>query len=281
MVVVKKRGSARFFARDPRDTRKLVNPPPGTIIDHTVTNQGIPSILLLHECQHPHALEWYDFYLISQMARQGTVAPTHFNVIWDQTGFVLHPSTIAPSFIFLFLQSRLKVDHMQRLTQKLCHLYYKYVVSFDLCCVTMISFLLSPRLVGQVQSVYQVFVNMHTSWLILLLRVYILNPIQASPINSFIFNEDWKLYERLFSSFIFVCLFASMCVCVLGDRFFLLLLWSYGQRAEQEIQMQPIRLRFFLFCAMIWMKTNDIERSSQLNQSRRFSQAATLFWKKV
>lgn len=23
------------------------------------------------------------------MARQGTVAPTHFNVIWDQTGFVL------------------------------------------------------------------------------------------------------------------------------------------------------------------------------------------------
>jgi len=33
-------------------------------------------------------IEWYDFYLISQMARQGTVAPTHFNVIWDRTGFV-------------------------------------------------------------------------------------------------------------------------------------------------------------------------------------------------
>ena len=44
MVVVKKRGSARFFARDPRDSRKLFNPPPGTIIDHTVTNQGILSI---------------------------------------------------------------------------------------------------------------------------------------------------------------------------------------------------------------------------------------------
>lgn len=41
MVVVKKRGSARFFARDPRDSRKLFNPPPGTIIDHTVTNQGM------------------------------------------------------------------------------------------------------------------------------------------------------------------------------------------------------------------------------------------------
>jgi len=85
MVVVKKRGSARFFARG----RQLTNPPPGTVIDHTVTNQ-----------------EWYDFYLISQTARQGTVAPTHFNVIWDRTGF--------------------KVDHMQRLTQKLCHLYYNW-----------------------------------------------------------------------------------------------------------------------------------------------------------
>jgi hypothetical protein len=41
MVIVKKRGSARFFARDPRNNHQLINPPPGTIIDHTVTNQGI------------------------------------------------------------------------------------------------------------------------------------------------------------------------------------------------------------------------------------------------
>jgi hypothetical protein len=41
MIIVKKRGSARFFARDPRGGRQLTNPPPGTIIDHTVTNQGM------------------------------------------------------------------------------------------------------------------------------------------------------------------------------------------------------------------------------------------------
>ena len=41
IIIVKKRGSARFFARDPRGGRQLINPPPGTIIDHTVTNQGI------------------------------------------------------------------------------------------------------------------------------------------------------------------------------------------------------------------------------------------------
>jgi hypothetical protein len=41
MVVVKKRGNARFFARDTCNDRLLTNPPPGTIIDHTVTNQGL------------------------------------------------------------------------------------------------------------------------------------------------------------------------------------------------------------------------------------------------
>ena len=41
MIVVKKRGSARFFAHDPPNDRQLINPPPGTIIDHTVTNEGL------------------------------------------------------------------------------------------------------------------------------------------------------------------------------------------------------------------------------------------------
>ena len=119
MIVVKKRGSARFFARE---GRQFVNPPPGTIIDHTVTNQGRLTFLWsMSKITNDCFLEWYDFYLISQMARQGTVAPTHFNVIWDRTGFVdsRRSETSSPS------HSRLKVDHMQRLTHKLCHLYYK------------------------------------------------------------------------------------------------------------------------------------------------------------
>lgn len=51
----------------------------------------------------------YDFFVISQSVRQGTVTPTHFNVICDTSG--------------------LKPDHMQRLTYKLCHLYYNWPVS--------------------------------------------------------------------------------------------------------------------------------------------------------
>jgi len=55
----------------------------------------------------------YDFFLVSQSVRQGTVTPTHFNVIFDTSG--------------------LKPDHMQRLTYKLCHLYYNWPVSLGEC----------------------------------------------------------------------------------------------------------------------------------------------------
>ena len=52
LVVVKKRGSARFFARDPRGGQQLTNPPPGTIIDHTITNEGSDARHLLPtECR--------------------------------------------------------------------------------------------------------------------------------------------------------------------------------------------------------------------------------------
>jgi len=64
MIIVKKRGCSRFFAKN---THQLYNPAPGTVIDHTITHQN-----------------WFDFYLISQCARQGTAAPTHFNVIWGK-----------------------------------------------------------------------------------------------------------------------------------------------------------------------------------------------------
>ena len=51
----------------------------------------------------------YDFFLVSQSVRQGTVSPTHFNVIEDNSG--------------------LKPDHLQRLSYKLTHLYYNWPVS--------------------------------------------------------------------------------------------------------------------------------------------------------
>nr|XP_046242705.1 piwi-like protein 1 [Scatophagus argus]XP_046242706.1 piwi-like protein 1 [Scatophagus argus]XP_046242707.1 piwi-like protein 1 [Scatophagus argus] len=86
VVVVKKRINCRFFAHI---NGKVSNPPPGTVVDSEVTRP-----------------EWYDFYIVSQAVRMGSVSPTHYNVVYDTSG--------------------LKPDHMQRLTYKLCHMYYNW-----------------------------------------------------------------------------------------------------------------------------------------------------------
>ncbi|KAM4577959.1 piwi-like protein 1 isoform 2-T2 [Fundulus diaphanus] len=86
VVVVKKRVGSRFFTNI---GGKLTNPPPGTVIDTEITRP-----------------EWYDFYIVSQAVRCGSVSPTHYNVVYDTSG--------------------LKPDHMQRLTYKLCHMYYNW-----------------------------------------------------------------------------------------------------------------------------------------------------------
>ncbi|ELK27885.1 Piwi-like protein 4 [Myotis davidii] len=86
VIVVRKRCMPRFFMEQ---NRTLQNPPLGTVVDSEATRP-----------------EWYDFYLVSQAACRGTVNPTHYNVIYDDNG--------------------LKPDHMQRLTFKLCHLYYNW-----------------------------------------------------------------------------------------------------------------------------------------------------------
>ncbi|MCL4124178.1 UNVERIFIED_CONTAM: hypothetical protein GTU68_054529 [Idotea baltica] len=86
-VVVQKRINTRIFAS--LSGRGIENPPPGSIVDHTITKR-----------------HWYDFLLISQHVRQGTVSPTHYIVVHDSEG--------------------LKPEHMQRLTYKLTHLYYNW-----------------------------------------------------------------------------------------------------------------------------------------------------------
>ncbi|XP_057604599.1 piwi-like protein 4 isoform X1 [Hippopotamus amphibius kiboko] len=89
VIMVRKKCMPRFLMET---GRTLQNPPLGTVVDSEATRP-----------------EWYDFYLISQVACRGTVNPTYYNVIYDDNG--------------------LKPDHMQRLTFKLCHLYYNWPVS--------------------------------------------------------------------------------------------------------------------------------------------------------
>ncbi|CAH1725633.1 unnamed protein product, partial [Aphis gossypii] len=65
-IIVKKRISARFFLNTEKKREHYQNPPPGTVVDSSITDPTM-----------------YDFYLVSQHVTKGTVTPTHYNVIVD------------------------------------------------------------------------------------------------------------------------------------------------------------------------------------------------------
>ena len=106
MIVVKKRISTRLFAEQ---HGQYANPMPGTVVDTVVTRP-----------------EWFDFFLVSQSVRQGTVTPTHYNIIADTIGW--------------------KPEILQRLTYKLCHLYYNWPVSHLEFCNCFQNFYFSSNL---------------------------------------------------------------------------------------------------------------------------------------
>jgi aubergine-like protein len=91
VIIVKKRMNTRIFRVDNRNRNqpRYDNPPPGTVVDDIITKPM-----------------WYDFFIVSQSVNQGTVAPTHYHVLRDTNKF--------------------SVNIMQRLTYKLCHLYYNW-----------------------------------------------------------------------------------------------------------------------------------------------------------
>lgn len=81
-IIVTKRLNTRLFFNKR-------NPPPGTVVDDVITSP-----------------DRYDFFIVSQSVRQGSVSPTGYNVISDNVG--------------------LDADKLQRLTYKMCHMYYNW-----------------------------------------------------------------------------------------------------------------------------------------------------------
>ncbi|XP_023290765.1 piwi-like protein Siwi isoform X2 [Orussus abietinus] len=82
-ILVTKKINTRLF-KMPGD-----NPDPGTVVDDVVTNPVK-----------------YDFFVVSQLVRQGTVSPAAYSIISDNVG--------------------LDADKLQRLTFKLTHMYYNW-----------------------------------------------------------------------------------------------------------------------------------------------------------
>ncbi|XP_038559876.1 piwi-like protein 2 [Micropterus salmoides] len=85
-IVVQKRISTTLYSSA---SNNFGTPPPGTILDHTLTQR-----------------DWVDFYLMAHHIRQGCGLPTHY--------------------ICLYNTANLTPDHLQRLTFKMCHLYWNW-----------------------------------------------------------------------------------------------------------------------------------------------------------
>ncbi|XP_040011750.1 piwi-like protein 2 isoform X2 [Xiphias gladius] len=85
-IVVQKRISTTLYSWA---ANNFGIPPPGTVLDHTLTQK-----------------DWVDFYLMAHHIRQGCGLPTHY--------------------ISLYNTANLTPDHLQRLTFKMCHLYWNW-----------------------------------------------------------------------------------------------------------------------------------------------------------
>jgi len=89
-VVVKKRISTRILLKKGPNYE---NPPPGTVLDHTVTN-----------------FNFKDFFLVPQAVTQGTVTPTHMVVVQENA----HSG------------KKFQPDDIQKLAYKLTHMYFNW-----------------------------------------------------------------------------------------------------------------------------------------------------------
>ncbi|KAK3514784.1 hypothetical protein QTP70_031016 [Hemibagrus guttatus] len=85
-IIVQKRISTTMYAYG---GDRFGTPPPGTVLDHTVTHR-----------------DWVDFYLMAHSIRHGCGFPTHY--------------------ISIYNTANLTPDHLQRLTFKMCHLYWNW-----------------------------------------------------------------------------------------------------------------------------------------------------------
>jgi aubergine-like protein len=90
VIVVQKRLNTKLFYIPNESQADVVdNPPAGTVVDHTVTHR-----------------DWYDFYLVPMNVMQGTITPTHFTVVHDDSQF--------------------SPDIMQKLAYALTHMYFNW-----------------------------------------------------------------------------------------------------------------------------------------------------------
>lgn len=108
VVIVGKRHHTRFYPRDDKDMDRGGNCKPGTVVDRGVTEEG-----------------FWDFFLQSHAAIQGTARPAHYVVVLDE---IFRSRAKAAKKADPF-----PANELERITQALCYSYSRATKAVSIC----------------------------------------------------------------------------------------------------------------------------------------------------
>lgn len=108
IIIVGKRHHTRFYPRDSKDMDRGGNCKPGTVVDRGITEEG-----------------FWDFFLQSHAAIQGTARPAHYVVVLDEIFRSRAKATKQ--------RDPFPANELERITQALCYSYSRATKAVSIC----------------------------------------------------------------------------------------------------------------------------------------------------
>lgn len=127
VIIVGKRHHTRFYPRDAKDMDRGGNCKPGTVVDRGVTEEG-----------------YWDFFLQSHAAIQGTARPAHYVVVLDEIFRAKGGKGPASP-----------ANNLERMTQALCYTYSRATKAVSICTPAYHADILCERSRRYLQDVFE------------------------------------------------------------------------------------------------------------------------------
>lgn len=125
VIIVGKRHHTRFYPRDAKDMDRSGNCKAGTVVDRGVTEEG-----------------YWDFFLQSHAAIQGTARPAHYVVVLDEI-FRANKAAGNPA------------NTLEKMTQALCYSYSRATKAVSICTPAYHADILCERSRRYLQDVFE------------------------------------------------------------------------------------------------------------------------------
>lgn len=126
VIIVGKRHHTRFYPRDVKDMDRSGNCKAGTVVDRGVTEEG-----------------YWDFFLQSHAAIQGTARPAHYVVVLDEIFRATKGQAGSPA------------NTLEKMTQALCYSYSRATKAVSICTPAYHADILCERSRRYLQDVFE------------------------------------------------------------------------------------------------------------------------------